>query len=375
MNRRFFLTALAIGAASARGQNVVDGSPAGPVGKSQTLPDDLIDSLLTQRPAWKPSAPWQRAVDEWLKGHPWRPLQHTLGISGQERYFDHSSEVFFALSLVRPDKPETAQAIRAALLPWLETFPPWSPAGLPAATGTPREPYQVPESLLYTAQRPARDLFGIYALWLFKDRFGIDDPAWAKIRPALHERVQQALPAMKDFDPAANGKGAIPVRELNGNIAGLLAFLRLCPDSDLLPKARTRLSASIQQRVDYEVLNPNVWTPSDLSTKSLHSFMLPRWQNLVAELGSVLGAHTAGLAAQRARIVRESMPAWWIARGDRLSGGENYSSPLHVSRALFSAAALIEKLPPDALTPMLDVPWCRGDLAWIESTAWCGGPL
>ena len=65
--------------------------------------------------------------------------------------------------------------------------------------------------------------------------------------------------------------------------------------------------------------------------------MLPRWQRLVPELGSVLAAHTGGLAAQRVKIVRESMPTWWIARGDRLSGGENYTTPLHVARSLFTA--------------------------------------
>ncbi len=375
MNRRTFLSTAALSLAAARAQNVVEGQPAGPVGKSQPLPDNLVESLLIQRPAFKPSAPWQRAVDEWLKGHPWRPFQHTLGISGQERYFDHAGEVFFVLSLVKPDKLETSQAIRTALLPWLETFPPFAATGLSPVTGTPREPWQVPEALLYTAPRNARDLFGVYALWLFRERFGIDEAAWTKIAPAIQERVVKALSALKDFDPASTGKPAAAVRELNGNIAGLLAFLRLCPDSALMPAARSRLRASLQQRVACEVLNPQVWTPSDLSTKSLHTFMLPRWQNLVPELGAVLAKYTNGLAAQRVGLVRESMPAWWMARGDRLSGGENYTSPLHVSRALFSAAALIECLPPTDLSTMLDVPWCRGDLSWMERAALCGGPL
>lgn len=375
MNRRSLLSLMFAGASALRAQNVVEGTPAGPVGKTRALPDDLIDSLIAQRTAFKPTPAWQRAVDGWLDGHPWRPFQHTLGISGRERYFDHSSEVFFALSLVKPDKPETATAIGAALFPWLETSPPFAADGLPSGTGTTREPYQVPEALLFTTPRPVRDLFGIYALWLFRERFGIEEPVWTKILPALQERMGKALQTMKPFDPAATGKAAMAARELNGNIAGLLAFLRLCPGSAHLPAVRTRLRDFLQQRVDHEVLNPRVWTPSDLSTKSLHTVMLPRWQNIVPELGSVLAAHTDGLASQRVRIVRESMPSWWIARGDRLSGGENYTSPLHVGRALFNAAALIEKLPSATLTPMLDVPWCRGDLAWIERAAWCGGAV
>ena len=357
----------------AHAQNLVPQPPAGAAGKTQPLPDDIVGKLLVQRPVFKPSAAWQSAVDEWLRGHPWRPFQHTMGISGRERYFDHPDETFFALSLVKSDKAETVQAIRAALLPWLEQHPPSAVDGLPAEQGTSREPYDVPAALLLKNRRPARDLFGVYALWLFRERFGVEETEWLKLLPDLDTRVHRTLQEMKPFEPAARGKAAIAVRELNGNIAGLLAFLRLRPDSKLYYAAGVTLRQSLQERVDHEVLNPHVWTPSDLADKQLHTAMLPRWQRLVPELGSVLASHTGGLAAQRVKIVRESMPTWWIARGDRLSGGENYTSPLHVSRSLFGAAALIEKLPPASLTPWLDVPWCRGDLAWIERCAWCGG--
>jgi len=374
MQRRQFLTAAAMAVAPlARAQNLVPQPPAGGAGKTQPLPEDIVGKLLAQRPVFKPSDTWQRAVDEWGRGHPWRPFQHTLGISGRERYFDHPDETFYSLSLVKPAKAETAAAIRAALTPWLEKHPPSAVDGLPAEEGTTREPYDVPAALLLKHRRPARDLMGMYALWLFRERFGVEETEWVKLLPALDVRVHRALQEMKPFDPAARGKAAIAVRELNGNIAGLLAFLRLRPDSKLSFAAGVMLREALRQRVDHEVLNPHVWTPSDLADKQLHTAMLPRWQRLVPELGGVLAEHTAGLAAQRVKIVREFMPTWWIARGDRLSGGENYTSPLHVSRSLFSAAALIEQLPPAALTPWLDVPWCRGDLAWIERAAWCGG--
>jgi hypothetical protein len=372
IRRRQFLAVSSLAALPVtRAQNVVSGTPAGDTGKAEKLPDNIVDSLVAARPSFKAGPAWQRAVDAWLRGHPWRPFQHCLGISGQERYFDHPDEVFYALSLVRPDREETAGAVRGALKPWLESHPPFATEGLPADTGTPREAYEVPAALLDKRPRPARDLFGVYSLWLFKERFGISDDLWQGLRAALEARVRPALAAMKPFDPLSRGKAAIAVRELNGNLAGLIAFLRLCPDSEPAPAVRAQLREALQQRADHEVLNPHVWTPSDLSTKSLHTVMLPRWQRLVPELAGALAAHTGGLAAQRVRIVRESMPAWWIARGDRLSGGENYTSPLHVARALFCAAALIEKLPAATLAAWLDVPWCRGDLAWIERAAWC----
>src|SRR5688500_8138240 len=71
MNRRHFIAAIPLAAAAGlRSQNVVDGAPAGATGKAQPLPDNLIDALLAQRPVFKPAAPWQHALDEWLAGHP-----------------------------------------------------------------------------------------------------------------------------------------------------------------------------------------------------------------------------------------------------------------------------------------------------------------
>lgn len=384
LRRRHFLSVAAAGLyglrESVHAQNVVEGSQAGGVGTPRPLPKGIVDDLVRRRWQCAASPAWDRAADEWRSGHPWRPFHHCLGISGQERYFDHAEELFFALSLTRPAKAESAEAVRAALAAMLERQPSFAAEGLPAAGGKAREPYTVPAELLLAVKRPARDLFGVYALWLFAERHqwpvadGRGEAAlWDRLRPSLEERTRSIMAAMQPLSVEAKGKEGIAVRELNGNIAGLLGFIRLCPDSTLAADAKRRLHACLEQRVAFEAANPRVWTPSDLSTKSLHTVMLPRWHRLVPELGEVLAEYTGGMAAERVRKVRESMPLWWMARGDRLSGGENYTSPLHVSRALFSAAALIERLPAAALTVWRDVPWCRADLAWIERAAWCGG--
>ena len=47
-------------------------------------------------------------------------------------------------------------------------------------------------------------------------------------------------------------------------------------------------------------------------------------------------------------------------------GGENYTNPLHLSRALFAGATFIEELPSEQLAKFLDVPWCKADLYFIE---------
>ena len=50
-------------------------------------------------------------------------------------------------------------------------------------------------------------------------------------------------------------------------------------------------------------------------------------------------------------------------------GGENYTNPLHFSRALFAGAVFIEQLPPEEIASFVDVPWCKGDFYFIETCA------
>jgi hypothetical protein len=75
------------------------------------------------------------------------------------------------------------------------------------------------------------------------------------------------------------------------------------------------------------------------------------------------------LAAARLQAFRGERNGWFMAFGDRLVGGENYTNPAHFSRALFAGAALIEQLPPDQLAGFIDVPWCKGDFYFIEKCA------
>jgi hypothetical protein len=83
----------------------------------------------------------------------------------------------------------------------------------------------------------------------------------------------------------------------------------------------------------------------------------------------LLRAHDAGLATERLRSFREARNGWFMAFGDRLIGGENYTNPLDFPRALFAGAALIEQLPQDELLRFIDVPWCKGDPYFIEKCA------
>ena len=107
-----------------------------------------------------------------------------------------------------------------------------------------------------------------------------------------------------------------------------------------------------------------------------HNFRLTRYGTLVPEIAEELRLHTDGVAAARLRALREERPGWFMAFGDRLIGGENYTSPPHLARALFTGAVFIEQRPAPALSGEIDVPWCKGDLYFIEKSVyalWAAG--
>jgi hypothetical protein len=90
---------------------------------------------------------------------------------------------------------------------------------------------------------------------------------------------------------------------------------------------------------------------------------------MTPELAAAVRERTDGLAATRLELIRRRRPGWWLAFGPRFVGGENYTSPPDLSRALFTGAAMVECVPADTLLQWTDVPWCEGDMYFIEKCA------
>ena len=84
----------------------------------------------------------------------------------------------------------------------------------------------------------------------------------------------------------------------------------------------------------------------------------------------MLRLHTEGLAARRLAALRAARNGWYLALGDRLIGGENYTNSLSFSRALLAGATLVERRPGPEVAAYLDVPWCKGDLYFLEKSVY-----
>jgi hypothetical protein len=364
------------------GQNIIEDraigltAPAIQISESQAL---VLVSFPFQSSTNRRSAEMERIarkldrhVGEFIDGWPWMPFQHTLGISGYETYFNHPDEMFYALSLALPVLPTNAALkTKNFLAQRLAESPPFSVDGFENRTGRVREAYDVPSSLRLRGMGKARSAFGVYAFWSYVNATG--DAAAAKNHwGAIKQRVQLLLDSEYQFDVANKNYAHDEAEVLNGNLAALIATVRLArtnADQAIERKALSRTRQLLELRVNLERVNAKILEATDSTTKHLHTGKLARFCGLTPEIGEALRTVTDGCGAAHLKDFREARNAWYLAFGDRMIGGENYTNPMHFSRALFAGAVLTEQLPPEQVASFVDVPWCKGDFYFIEKCA------
>jgi hypothetical protein len=133
--------------------------------------------------------------------------------------------------------------------------------------------------------------------------------------------------------------------------------------------ARAKALELLALRVNLDRANPCILEPTRAASKSLHISKLARYGDLVPEVGRAVDRLSDGAARTRVRAFREARNGWHMAFAERLIGGENWVSPPHMGRAVMAGSVLVDDVPGDRLLEFVDVPWCKGDLYFIEK---CG---
>jgi len=370
---------------TASAQNVIDDRAVGPIAPPIQISESQVLTLVgNPRTAVASSAKIRTAeaeriarkldrhINEFIEGAPWMPFHHTLGISGYEVYFNHPDEMFYALSLALGFLPATTTAkTRIFLATQLRETPPYSIDGFDNRVGRAREAYGVPMNLRAAGRGKARSAFGVYGFWSYVNASG-DSVAAKDHWAAIQQRVRVLLDSDYSFDVARRNYTHDEAEVLNGNLVALIATVRLArtnSDSATEHRALARARQLLGLRVNLERVNPKILETTDSSTKHLHVTKLARYCDLTPEAGEALRTLTDGCGAARLENFREARNGWHLAFGDRMIGGENYTNPLHFSRALFAGAVFVEQLPPEQIASFVDVPWCKGDFYFIEKCA------
>jgi hypothetical protein len=266
-------------------------------------------------------------------------------------------------------KAGTAAKIREFLAAQLRSGPvPYDEAGFEFRTGRARESYDVPANLRRSGRAGSAHALGIYAFWAYC-HYCTDAAAAREHWSRVKIRVKPLLETDYAFDPRRTNYAKSESEKLNRDLAGLLGLgrlARLVNDADVERQAVARARQLLELRVNLDRVNPRVVEKSADASKGLHNFKLARYCALVPEVAEALRRHTEGCASAHLKTFRQERNGWYLAFGDRFIGGENYTNPLHLPRALFTGATFVEELPADQLAGFIDVPWCRGDLYFIE---------
>ncbi|MGZ8901401.1 MAG: hypothetical protein ACXW3Z_15025, partial [Limisphaerales bacterium] len=262
-------------------------------------------------------------VAEFLKGAPWMPFHHTLGISGYEAYFDHSDELFYVLSIATPFlSAENAANAKRHLLQALDRFPPYAVEGFHRRHGAARESYHVPDNLRLSGQGKARSAFGVYGFWAtchYTEAHGLAKTHWA----AVQARIEPLLEGDYRFDVQKSDYGRDEAEKLNGDLAGLIGFTRLARiNGDMKAEGRGREAVRrlLELRVNLERVNLKI-SEKTTASKSLHISKLARYCSLMPEVGEAARRWSSGLAAESLQRFRQARNSWHLAFGDRMIGG------------------------------------------------------
>jgi len=326
----------------------------------------------------------EKEVAAFLDGDRLAPLYVQTGLAGHEYFFDSSGDVVYALSLAYPhlSKPLQEQ-VRSYVAAELKKYPLWETRCFyPIAEGKGRELFDVPAGILRPQSRPRPHPLGnLYALWLYTERTGdssIVEANWDVIRSCY---AGFAASGWK-FAPE---KGDIFA---NRYIAGLIGYARLAKArNDATSNEATRLAAqTLAAQLESFQIGLKGLAPA--SVKSVaevdgfigrgdslfcgahHTAKIAKFLGLEPEIAAAVRDHAREAARAYLRVIDLMMPGWHLAWEERqVHFGENFADFPDQALSIFRAKALIERLDHEKLERFLDIPWCEGDLYYIEKIA------
>jgi outer membrane protein assembly factor BamB len=303
------------------------------------------------------------------EGKAWAPLVLQLGISREERYFWRTAETMQIVSLALPhlSAPVRKQAIAYLDQLWKHGAP-LTLAAHPA-DGARREPFDLgPEMKQFAAHTPRYQpgIDDLYAVWAYAhhaDRWTAVLAGKERINE-LFDRFAAAVPRFNPDDAEHDAS-----QHLNAEIAGVLAAARIfqrAGDARRQATALDLLANLVTTRIHHERSDHRLVRPTRGESGAIHQAKVPRYVDLVPELARMLRQFAGKSLPRHVNDLHAALPLWYQAYGERMIGGENYISPLHLSRGLFLIWSDGLAAAPQDLAAKLDQPWCRADLSYIE---------
>jgi len=358
-----------------------------------------IDPYIDRRPSPVVDAPagpapvaegLARHVEEFLDAEPLAPLYVCAGIGGTDLFFDDSAEAVHALCTALPYLPDDlAERVKRFLAAEVAARPPWTPACYYVPDeGKRRELFIVPEAELERARSGLQPhlLGNLYATWLYAETCGgwdVVDANWQPILAVFRDFVQSGWA----LDP---DKGDL---YMNRYLAGLIGFARIAErhDAETAQEARglaqtvagrivehVRRSAGLLRLREVDGVRQidafiGQGDPVFLQVSG-HRSKIAKFLDLTPEAAAILRDHAGDETRKLLQYVDLVMPGWYLVGEERqVHYGENLMDFPDFSLGIFQAKALIAEEGFAELARFSDMPWCAGDMSYIEKLALCLG--
>ena len=166
----------------------------------------------------------------------------------------------------------------------------------------------------------------------------------------------------------------------NGYLAGLIAYCRMADrmkDDESRQKGLKITRAALRERLAYEFAHTRGGLISEVPVSRS---IFARWRHLTPEIGRFLAAlrrEHAPAPHGRLRGLSSADLASGLGRRDPVAQRVSRSPSRQMPAEIFAARAWILKEPAQKLASVLDIPWCKADLFYLQKLVLCleaGGP-
>jgi putative pyrroloquinoline-quinone binding quinoprotein len=313
-----------------------------------------------------------RAMLELIEGDPWAPFIVELGIMREDRYFWRTAET---MQIIAQALPYLSESVRKKATVYLDTMfqnrMPLVQAVHEHVGRRRREMYQYGPGMENFAKRRINykpNIEDLYAVWAYAHYASAWDNVLPQL-PTIRRLYQEFSQSSFTFDHTDNRNDA--AEHLNRQIAGVIGYLRILQKADLSEETKEpwdHLTMMVNERVHHERADSGLIRASVCwgHGNDSHNAKIPRYVGLTPELTAILSQYTGETFRDHVTGLSKQLPLWYQAWGERMIGGENYISPPHLARGLFTALAQGQVYTADQMHKYLDQPWCKADLYYIE---------
>ncbi|MBC7250169.1 MAG: PQQ-binding-like beta-propeller repeat protein [Anaerolineae bacterium] len=319
-------------------------------------------------------------VSDVISGEPYAPFFLLTGKGYGQFFFADPSEELYALSISLPYLSSGLQAqVKAYLAQRAAQYNPLT-SQFPVDEGKRREHYRVVDTDNWQACQEYWDckprvppleerLYHLWAYAYYTGDWSLVENSWSTITSQVHANINP--------DDPASLLHSMYNDSINRRVSALIAYTRMAEylgDQTEYVWGLGAATRGLQARISYEETNRpgyGEW----IGEKEAGKFMSTTWggggkivryRDLVPEIGRALRDYAWGDMQNQDAFIETVAPAQYLAWSFAVGRTEQFTNFPSQAHEIFQAKALIMDGDTDTLRRYLSVPWCAGDLYYIE---------